>query len=194
MGVVLKKIIESVVANAKNNKVIPTYETDSAAAIQLKNYLPKVKWAKGWVRELGDLTDKTPSSPNPSTQLDEIVLPYLVQVEQAADRETIDNVFSGAKERKETEEILKKVSTKPPWEGVKKKPVNDILDARPNDGFLEKAYENEEFGPDMLLIYAVEIAYYQFPPNRWAEEACINLVKELYKKFQEWEKNNAKII
>ncbi len=188
MGLVIKTIIEGVIANARRNETIPTYETPSAAAIKLKSYLPKIKWAKGLAEEITFLLGpKDAPDPDPEIRLKKLIDPIITKVEQEIDNEAMKDVFKESKEREIVEEITKSTSTKPPWEGIDNIRVQEILDTRPSDGFLEEAYENEEFGPDMLLIYAVQIAYFQFQPDDWAGDTCVNLVKELYKKFKEWE-------
>ncbi len=184
MGLVVKTIVEGVITNARSKETIPTYETPSSAAIKLKQYLPKIKWAKGLVDEIGLLLGPQDSiSPDPEIRLKELIDPLLTQVEQEADNEAMEGMFQEVKEKEIMEEIIKPDSTKPPWEGVECISFLDILDVRPNDGFLDKAAHEE----DETLFRAVEIAYKQFQPDDWASDTCVNLVKELYAKFQEWE-------
>lgn len=187
MGLVVKTIIEGVITNAQSKGNIPTYETKSAAAIKLKSYLPKIKWAKGLVDEMNILLGPQETiSPDPEIQLKELVEPLFTQVEQELDNEAMDGVFQEAKEREMVEEIMKPTTGKPPWEGAKGISTTEILELRPNDGFLEKAGEEE----DSLLTYAVQIAYYQFKPEDWASDTCVGLVRELYGKFKEWEEKD----
>ncbi len=189
MGLVIKTIIEGVIANARRNETIPTYETPSAAAIKLKSYLPKIKWAKGLAEEITFLLGpKDAPDPDPEIRLKKLIDPIITKVEQEIDNEAMDGLFSEVKEREIMEEITKSTSTKPPWEGTDHKPIEEIFEIRPSDGFIEQANEDE----DELLFHAIEIAYFQFNPDDWAGDTCVNLVRELYKKFKEWEEKNAK--
>ena len=184
MGLVVKTIVEGVIANARKKGTIPTYETPSAAAIKLKQYLPKIKWARGLVEEVEILLGpQDEPSPDPEVRLKELVDPIFTKVEQEVDNEAMEGMFQEVKERTIAEEIIKPTSYTPPWEGADRIPQAEILDERPADGFLEKAHANA----DDILIRAVEIAYFQFTPETWASDTCVNLVKELYAKFKEWE-------
>lgn len=187
MGLVVRTIVEGVIANARKKGTIPTYETPSAAAIKLKQYLPKIKWARGLVEELEPLLGlQDEPSPDPEVRLKELVDPIFTKVEQEVDNEAMEGMFGEVKEREEEEEIIKPDSSKPPWEGADRIPYSRILEIRPGDGFIETAVEN---GFDGRLIHAVEIAYYQFDPKEWASDTCVNLVRELYAKFKDWEKD-----
>lgn len=189
MGLVVKTIIKGVIANARKKETIPTYETPSAAAIKLKQYLPTIKWAKGLVEEVEILLgSQDDPSPDPEIRLKKLIDPILAKVEQEVDNEAMKGMFGEAQEREEEEEIIKPTSTKPPWEGAEHIPIEEIFDIRPSDGFIERANQNE----DETLFRAVEIAYFQFNPDDWASDTCVGLVKELYKKFKEWEEKNGK--
>jgi hypothetical protein len=186
MGLVVKTIVEGVIANARKKGTIPTYETPSAAAIKLKQYLPKIKWAKGLVEEVEILLgSQDEPSPDPEVRLKELVDPIFTRVEQEVDNEAMEGMFQEVKEREEEEEITKPISGKPPWKGAKMVSVETILELRPSDGFLEKASEDEDF----MLMHAVQIAYFQFKPEDWADDTCVNLVRELYAKFKDWEES-----
>ena len=140
MGLVVKTIVEGVIANARKKGTIPTYETPSAAAIKLKQYLPKIKWARGLVEELEPLLGlQDDPSPDPEVRLKELVDPLFTKVEQEVDNKAMEGMFQEVKEREEEEEITKPASSKPPWEGADKIPIEEILDTRPADGFIEKA-------------------------------------------------------
>ena len=185
MGTVIKVLLRDIVSAYREKEIIPSYVSDSAAAVKLKTYLPNVKWAKDLAIEVEELIGTESFSPDPEIRLQELIGPMLSQVERDLDNEALDGLFSIPKEREEEEET-KPRSTTPPWSGAKTIPLEKILELRPNDGFLEKADEDD----DDNLRRAVMMAYTQFPPDRWAEAVCMNLVNELYHRFKKWEQEN----
>jgi len=181
MGTVIKILLRDIIAAYREKEILPSYVSDSDAAVKLKTYLPDIKWAKDLAIEIEELTGEHSTSPDPEIRLREIIDPVISQVERDLDNESLEGLFYEPKNREEEEET-KPRSVNPPWAGAKTISVEEILRIRPADGFLEEENAN--------LTRAVMIAYARFVPERWAEDVCINLVYELYDRFKKWDEEN----